>query len=593
MHKETKKKWTPGKILGLVLAGLLLTAGITFLIITLVLRNKPISSAYGLTIDETDYVFHIDDSQDAKFHFTEESDNKYLLKLQERRKQDIQFSSSDEKVLKVDEKGHFTAVGKGEADVIITVSDLQEKIHVTSHVRGESLSFNQDVFELNVGDTVSTRVIVKPDDAVLFDGFTFHGTDDSVMEVDPYGGITALNPGTANIVVEADGLKGEAEVRVYQPMTGIALTGIEDGQVMNIERGNSLEFPISFFPENTTDPRDVTYTLSDPEAGDVDENGVFTAKGRGRVTLTAECNGFTDSVDIDMHVTLSGIEINHEEITFNYLESDQLTYATIPADTTDGVTCSMVSENPNVITVDGNGIVTAVGPGSAAVVVNVNGFEKRCLYHVLVPVTAVNISHTGVTLNIGDSLQLGASVYPEFTTEDHSISWSSDNAGIVSVDQNGVVRAVGAGYARIYATHGGISNSCLFEIKDPNSWQAVAERIINFGKQFLGTRYVLGGDSLTGGIDCSSFTRQCFATQGIYLPRLSYQQAGVGAALPVDAAQWRPGDLIFYAPHGGIGHVAIYIGNGQVLHAAESMGGVCITGYIYNGYTPCAARRYF
>jgi cell wall-associated NlpC family hydrolase len=121
----------------------------------------------------------------------------------------------------------------------------------------------------------------------------------------------------------------------------------------------------------------------------------------------------------------------------------------------------------------------------------------------------------------------------------------------------------------------------------------IAERIISFGRQYLGTRYVYGGNSLTGGIDCSSFTMQCFATQGIRLPRVSYQQAQCGYALPMDMSQWLPGDLVFYAPHGYVSHVAIYIGNGQILQSAESMGGVCITSVYYNGFKPCSARRVF
>ena len=119
---------------------------------------------------------------------------------------------------------------------------------------------------------------------------------------------------------------------------------------------------------------------------------------------------------------------------------------------------------------------------------------------------------------------------------------------------------------------------------------APRQELIRYGQQFLGTRYVFGGTSLTGGLDCSSFTQQCFRNAiGISLPRLSYQQVNRGAVISMNEA--KPGDLVFYNAEGaGVDHVAIYIGDGKILHSALSQGGVTISAYNYVG-EPCAVRN--
>ncbi|MBQ8280122.1 MAG: C40 family peptidase [Roseburia sp.] len=92
--------------------------------------------------------------------------------------------------------------------------------------------------------------------------------------------------------------------------------------------------------------------------------------------------------------------------------------------------------------------------------------------------------------------------------------------------------------------------------------------VVNYACQFVGNPYVYGGTSLTNGCDCSYFTQACFGHFGISLPRTSYLQRSSGQAVSYANAQ--PGDIICYA-----GHVAIYMGNGKIVHAANSRLGIC------------------
>lgn len=103
--------------------------------------------------------------------------------------------------------------------------------------------------------------------------------------------------------------------------------------------------------------------------------------------------------------------------------------------------------------------------------------------------------------------------------------------------------------------------------------------ICQYAKEFIGNPYVWGGTSLTKGTDCSGFVMGVFKKYGVKLPRNSRAQANCGTTIKVSEA--KPGDLIFYAKGKTINHVAIYIGNGQVIHASSPKTGIKISNVSY------------
>lgn len=121
-----------------------------------------------------------------------------------------------------------------------------------------------------------------------------------------------------------------------------------------------------------------------------------------------------------------------------------------------------------------------------------------------------------------------------------------------------------------------------------NNAMSRRSKLVNFALQYVGNPYVWGGTSLTKGADCSGFTMKVMQQFGVSLPHYSGAQAKMGKA--VNSANMRPGDLIFYAGSGGtINHVAIYIGNGQIVHAASRKSGIKISTWNYR--TPVAIRN--
>lgn len=111
--------------------------------------------------------------------------------------------------------------------------------------------------------------------------------------------------------------------------------------------------------------------------------------------------------------------------------------------------------------------------------------------------------------------------------------------------------------------------------------------LIQYAKQFLGNPYVYGGTSLTNGTDCSGFTMRVFAQFGYTLNRSSAAQSNNG--FKISLSEIKPGDLLFYSYGGSIGHVALYIGNGQIIHASTEKTGIIISNAFYSTPT-CAVR---
>ena len=101
--------------------------------------------------------------------------------------------------------------------------------------------------------------------------------------------------------------------------------------------------------------------------------------------------------------------------------------------------------------------------------------------------------------------------------------------------------------------------------------------IVEYAKQFLGNRYVWGGASLTSGTDCSGFTMSLYRKYGHSLPHNAAAQAGVTRSV----SSPKPGDLFFYSNGSRINHVAMYIGNGQVIHASNPRDGIKISNAYY------------
>lgn len=147
------------------------------------------------------------------------------------------------------------------------------------------------------------------------------------------------------------------------------------------------------------------------------------------------------------------------------------------------------------------------------------------------------------------------------SSEDSSEESTEDSEGSEDVEYDE--------YGNVIDTDNTVSEE-EYESQDAPSYSGAGSSVVDFATQFVGNPYVWGGTSLTNGADCSGFTQSVYANFGVSIPRTSYEQQNAGYEVPYSEAQ--PGDLICYG-----GHVAIYMGNGQIVHASNSRDGIKIS----------------
>lgn len=167
--------------------------------------------------------------------------------------------------------------------------------------------------------------------------------------------------------------------------------------------------------------------------------------------------------------------------------------------------------------------------------------------------------------------QLDGWVQIELDTGDSGAEGEAGDKAFISTRDNNVeVR---------YALTEAIKFSPLEE--KANQQTSLRNKVVNYGLKFVGNRYVWGGTNPNTGADCSGFVQFVMRNAaGVNLPRTSREQAKTGRS--ISSGEMRPGDLIFYTNSGGtVNHVAMYIGNGQVVHAASRKSGIKISTWNY------------
>lgn len=192
---------------------------------------------------------------------------------------------------------------------------------------------------------------------------------------------------------------------------------------------------------------------------------------------------------------------------------------------------------------------------------------------------AANVATSGVSTAAGNIIQAASDAISGTRSSSASVTKSGaavTNAGTSILSRGNVIEA-GTSIVK------SISSS-LPVIATTASRQA----LIQYAKQFLGNPYVYGGTSLTDGADCSGFVQQIFKHFGITTGRSSRDQ--YANAQSISFEQLQPGDLVFYASGDYINHVAIYAGDGVIIHAANARTGICTGRYNYR--TPVGYGRF-
>ncbi len=383
----------------------------------------------------------------------------------------VNWTSTNTKVATVDANGLVKAIGAGDALITVTAADecgASATCIVTVTQPVTEITLDKTSLNLSVGNSETLTATIKPDNAAN-KAVNWTSTNTKVATVDANGLVKAVGVGSATITATAadgSGVKATCEVTVTQPVTKITL----DKTSLNLSVGNSETLTATVKPDNASD-KEVNWTSTNTKVATVDANGLVKAVGAGSATITATAadgSGVKATCKVTVTQPVTEITLNKTSLDLSVNKSETLT-ATVKPNNATNKAVNWSSTNTKVATVDANGLVKAVGAGSATITVTAtdgSGVKATCKVTVVKLVSEITLDKTDLLLHVGESDSINAKVTPA-DASNKEITWTSTNADVATVDSTGKVTAVGVGTATITATatdESGISASATIKV---------------------------------------------------------------------------------------------------------------------------------
>ncbi len=389
--------------------------------------------------------------------------------------QRLTWASADESIASVDENGNVTAIAIGTTTITVTsvpypnVKAVCEVVVEAAVINVTNIWLNESNITLVEGDTFQLDATLTPDDATD-PTVTWETTDAAKATVSNTGLVTAVLAGSATIMASSsNGLTAKCDVTVLPKK--IEVKGISLSQsTLLIHEGETAELLAIIAPDNADD-KNVIWSTADASTAAVDQSGKVTGVLAGETVITATAsNGMTATCIVTVIpnvIPVTGIMLSEHEKEVIVGDAFTLTATITPTDATDK-TVTWKTENPAVATVSDSGEVTTVGVGQTRILASSsNGLTDICTVTVnrgIVWPTGIRLSNESMTLYVGDTTDLLAIVEPA-DADDKSVVWSTGDATIATVDQQGIVNALQPGEVVITATTvNGLTDTCTITV---------------------------------------------------------------------------------------------------------------------------------
>ncbi|MBO7617636.1 MAG: Ig domain-containing protein [Bacteroidales bacterium] len=351
------------------------------------------------------------------------------------------------------------ALGQGTITATTEDGGKTAKCQVTVYAKVIAVTgirLTESSLHLTRGESHTLTATVDPNNATD-KAVRWTSSDDSVASVDQKGTITAVSVGEATITASAGGLSASCSVNVIIPVTSISL----DNNLLLLTKGSVAVLTAIVSPDDATD-KTVKWSSNNPSVASVDQNGRVTAVDAGDAVITASAGGFSATCSVYcLNIPVSAVVLNKTSLSLARGASETLKATVSPSDASDK-TVKWSSDNPSVATVDQNGQVTAVNSGTATITASAGKVSATCAVSVFVPVTLVSLNSEKLTLSVGETALLEATVLPEDAT-DKNVTWYSSNPDVAAVD-GGRITALDFGQAVITAQVGNLSASCMVTV---------------------------------------------------------------------------------------------------------------------------------
>ncbi len=241
-----------------------------------------------------------------------------------------------------------------------------EPIYVTDIIVGQSLR------TLTVGESAALEAVIEPLDAQT-QSINYSSSAPGILTVDESGTITAVSTGTATITLSADGIKRMIEFEVISPtvVTSIDVTNFNDR--MKVTETQSISATV--YPTNA-DNAQITYSTSDASVATVSEGGTVTAVGAGNAKITLTAGSVSKTLSLSVYVATEKVDVSESYIILQLGGKRALKVSVFPSDANQSVTFK--STNVDVVKVDSDGTISAVGVGLASILID-NGDSMKAV----------------------------------------------------------------------------------------------------------------------------------------------------------------------------------------------------------------------
>ena len=388
----------------------------------------------------------------------------------------FRFASMNENIAKVNpDSGVIDAQGEGNVDVTIQLADdnmfksafgsYYDKADKIDYVFGANSPRKINITVYNgiaINKSSVTLALGQKDELKLTAPYPYQGkvywtsSDPSVCSVDEDGIITGKKIGdaiiTARIVVGSGVSKrAQCDVKVVTTIDKITLTS----KSTHVYLGENLTISAEVTPKL----KDVAlkWIISDTKIASVvnEQNLSVTIKGEkaGTVVITAvnPANGVVGTMMIDVVSEITEIKLSDTEVTVPKSVGFYQLYATCTPELPENEELIWTSSDKKVVTVDKNGRVSIVKPGTAMInVVTENGKMASCKFTILQGMEKIVLDETSLLMYVGDTYRMSYTLSPE-TVSNKSLKWSSTDTKIVTVDSTGFFTAKNAGSCVITA----------------------------------------------------------------------------------------------------------------------------------------------
>lgn len=372
------------------------------------------------------------------------------------------WSSSAPDVAKV-EGGKVTALKEGEAVITAKAGGKSAECSVVVSkevIAVESVTLDKTTLELVEGASYTLVASVSPENATdKTVAWSSSAPDIATVEG---GTVTALKEGRSVITAKAGGQSATCLVTVSKKV--VAVESIElDKAALELMEGETAELVATVKPDDATDKR-VTWSSTDTSVVTVKE-GKITAVKEGKASIVAKAGGLEARCEVTVSklvIAVSSITINKTELAMKKGDQAVLT-ATVKPDNATDKTVSWQSSSPEVASVDQTGKVSALKSGTATITATAGELTATCEVTVSNPVVSIVLDKQSLTLEEGQETVLTATIDPA-DADEQTISWSSSDEAVVTVDQAGKVKAVKEGTATITASVGNLSAVCKVSV---------------------------------------------------------------------------------------------------------------------------------